>query len=431
MPAPVSFMYGGKVPISMPYHQSSAEDTTMPKIHYLTPTAGSTTGAWTSQGLFLDFELPRSVGSIRTTNLRFDIANNTDPTHSPQPNIPTTPFLIQQIEVYIGQNQVEVLYPADIFNETVGFMTTDEIVNEGNSTALMNTRAGFYTGVDPNVYSALSPANLNRFPVALGSSSFYLNFNNCLTTSRLFVAGCTEPIKYRVYLPNGLFSFDPAWNVTLNALTLVLEEDALSWNDRMAYERSHQTGIIYNSIVRQRQNQSVTKNGSADLTVNLTGLSGSTVGLMIYVTPVVSGPGGSQPDPRAMSNAPVVQNNSLLTSRVEVNSLELDDVMGSKITEELRSDQLRSYTWYEQVGNFFPTAVPTYLLPFCSDFRKVVQDGVNCGRRALKGDEKLVIRSPLAWGWTGGNQTWNVTITNYAPQAFIFRGGKLASVIKA
>ena len=434
MPAPTTFMYGGRVPIAIPPHQTGAEEVSQPKIHYLTPTAGSTTGAWTSQGLFLDFEIPKSVGIVRSTSLRFDLNNSTPAEVVPGPNIPTVPWLIQQCEVYIGQNQVEVLYPADIFNETVGFKASDDLVNAGNNTALINTRAGFQSGVDPNIYNALSPNVLNRFPVPPGNTSFYLDFNNCLTTSRLYVAGCSEPIKYRVYLSPGLFSANASWQVVLNALTLVIEEESTSYSDKMAFERAHQSGIIYNTVVRQRQNQTLTKNGSADLTVNLTGLSGSTVGLMVYVTPVVSGPGGTQLDPRANPAGPpagLIENNQLLANRVAVRSLELDDVMGSKITEELYDSQLRSDTWYSQVRTYFATALPTYLLSFSSSFRDAVVNGGNFGRRVIKGDEKLVIRAPLAWGWASGNQTWNITITNYAPQSFIFRGNKLASVIKA
>jgi hypothetical protein len=71
-------------------------------------------------------------------------------------------------------------------------------------------------------------------------------------------------------------------------------------------------------------------------------------GLMVYATSVVT-PGGA-----TQSNAQT--NNQALLRRFYIDSLQLDDNMGSKKQglELQRGEYLTSYTWYNSIGTDFP-----------------------------------------------------------------------------
>jgi len=223
---------------------------------------------------------------------------------------------------------------------------------------------------------------------------------------------------------------------------MVIEEDCVSAVDVAKYEQGHRDGIVYNTVVRQRQNQTITKNGTADNTIELTGLSGASAGVIVYAGPaIVPGFSATSSDitNTAAGTPPYIQapNNQLLYQRYPIStSLELDDAMGAKRTEELRTEDLATFTWFSHIATSFATRFACYLLPFSSAVRRAVQDGTNQGALVLKGNDRLVIRGqPVTYSNSGvyspaASETWNITVTNYCCQALVFKNRALTNVIR-
>ena len=328
----------GKMALSMPANQAQGGNVVTPKVHYLPPTSGQSQSAWNTAGAFLDYTLPKSLGVLNNLKLRFQVTNG----GSSNVSAPPTPFWVQQVEVYIGGAQIEVVYPNELFNEVIGFRTIEELTAEGKLYATapeVTEGSSFQTiqGTGSSTTQLMSegssaPSNFNP------QNFYYLPLPNCLTTARLYVAGVTEDVRFRVYFPPNLF---PTGNtgITCTSCTMVIEEDCCAPEESAKYESAHREGIVYNTVVRQRQSQTVTKSGTADNTVELTGLSGASAGLICYAGPaVVPGQGSNSDITQAGSNtggfAQVPQNNLLWNRFAITTSLELDDAMGAKRTEE-------------------------------------------------------------------------------------------------
>jgi hypothetical protein len=395
MNRPVKQSFQGR-PIYRPAHQANPSvGSAVPKVHYLPPQAGSPQGAWSTSGMFLDYELPKELGYITGLQLRFEVRCDVDGGLI----VPGTPHWVQQIEVSIGSQLVETLYPQDIFTETVGFQNKDEL-DSTNEVLLVNPTT--YIGVDQRL------PNTGVY----GSNFFaYLPFNCCLTTARIFNHGIDDSIKLRVYFPPNLFNGAP---VNLAAATLLVQEDAVA--PEVAKEirnASHREGIVYSTIVRQRQNQTITRTSGSQNTIELTGLSGSSAGVIVYAGPVVV-PGPS---------------NYSLNIRYPINTLQFQNNMGNKKEgiEELRGEYLIAFTWKDHIGTSYPAreGASTYLVPFSASFKRAVENGENTGALVFKGNDRLVL-SPH----TGMTSTWSLTITNYIYQAFVIQNNKLVSIIR-
>jgi hypothetical protein len=425
MPAPVnvSLSSGGKgVVMAVPSVQAYPSDVSTPKVNYLPPTSGQPSSAWTTSGAFLDFTLPRSVGVLNNVALRFQITATAAAT-----NVPAVPFWIQQCEVYIGGSQIEVVYPNELYNEVIGFRGFEELSTEGqflNYDGSSLSSSGYNAVADQGSTTVGSiEGSVKTVPV--GTSYYYLPLPTCLTTCKLYVAGVEEDVRYRVYFPPNLF---PS-TVSCAAIVLVIEEDCGSMVEKTKWEAAHKSGIVYNTVVRQRQNNTITKSGDADVNVELTGLSGSSAGLVVYAgPPVVPSYSGTTTD---LQTGLIVPTNQLLSERYKIDtSLELDDAMGAKRTEELRTDELASFTWYSHIATNFGNKNNTYLIPFSSAFRQAVQEGINRGGLVMKGNDRLVIRGDNINPNSTAAETWNLTVVNYCYQALVFKGKKLTNVIR-
>ena len=431
MSGPVKVQYG-RLALAVPASQAAPSDISTPKINYLPPTAGQAQSAWNSSGAFLDFTIPKSVGVLNNVKLRLQVTNNGG-TNEPV-LAPPTPFWVQQVEVYIGGTQIEVIYPNELFNEVVGFKTKEELDTDQaylGATYESNSQSG---------QSLAIPVSGSGFNV---QQYYYLPIPNCLTTCHLYVAGVTEDVRFRVYFPPQLF---PTPQITCTSCTLVIEEDCCSNEEKIKYDEAHRDGIIYNTIVRQRQNQTLTKSGTADNTIELTGLSGACAALVSYAGPsVVPNFSSSSSDITRAGEAAgtyvQVPTNQLLYQRFVIStSLELDDAMGAKRTEELRTDDLASMTWYSHVGTNYAQRFPTYLVPLSSAARKAIEDGCNQGSMNLRGNDRLVVRgqpNTYSNGTTGPNpystaasEVWSFTVVNYCYQALVFKGRSLTNVIR-
>jgi len=406
MSAPTVAKHSG-VQVHVPAHQNGVFNKHIPQVSYIPVRAGTTNDAWSSSGTYLDFLIPASVGVLSDTKLRFDI-NNTGSSLL----CPATSYWVQQIEVFVGSQQIEVLYPNDIHNETVGFKSNDELAAVAS---VINNSATDYS------LGATVPA---------GTNSYYLPFNNCLTEARLYVHGVKEDVYFRVYFPASMF---PS-TFKLSSAALVITEDVGSSADKGRHKPGHESGIIYNTVVRQRQMITYTKpDSTSDSTIDLTGLYGNSAGLVVYAGPSVVPGTGTSTNPYNRAGA-AVPTNSLLNLRFPLKTLELDDQLGKKITEQLKGPALKAFTWWTQVGTQYAanTNVNTYLIPFCSNFRAALEDGNNHGYLPMDNTNRLVINAALAdvVAANPSSETWVLTITNYVYNQLVFQNGKLANVIK-
>lgn len=144
-----------------------------------------------------------------------------------------------------------------------------------------------------------------------------------------------------------------------------------------AVRAAHQRGVVdYNAIVRSRQLENVTLTAGTDTTLFLRSFKNNSAGLFVYVT----------------DQAP---SNANLQIRQLVDSLQLQDATGNRITEVLRSEFLKSFAWLDSVDSAFPSSAASqnvYLLPFSSQFQVSAERGCELGTFPFSTLEKLVIR---------------------------------------
>lgn len=241
--------------------------------------------------------------------------------------------------------------------------------------------------------------------------------------------GVEEDIVFRVYFPANLL---PS-TVRLTSCTLVVTEDVGSNSEKQRNKYAHDKGIIYNTVVRQRQQSSFTKaDAASNMTIDLTGINGNSAGMIVYAaSPSLPGTSSVQ-DPFSASGTTVVAN-TLLAKRFPLTTLELNDQMGKKRTEQLKGSAVLSFTWWNHVGTSFPARSygNTYLIPFASHFRSSVVEGNNYGHLKTDGTDRLILTAP--WAYTArssGTETWVITITNYVYHQLVFQNGKLLNIIK-
>jgi hypothetical protein len=435
MALPVAIGSMGRPKVSVPQKQTQVPPTAVSKLHYVPPNAGVASSAWTSSGTFLDFELPKSFSVINKTTLQFEI--NVGGNEASR--VPPSPFLIQQIEVYVGSQLLETLYPNDIYNESIGFLNFDEMLAESPSLAynpgkFIDTQFAGALGNYGSQMTALSSvepapgAHITTLPT--GKNYLYLPFNNCLATCGFCCSGLTEAVKFRVYFPSSMFQSGD--DVSLATANLILEEDVGTSLDRRAWDIASNAGLVYSTVVRQRMNTIIQK-GASDYTLELTGLNGSSAGFLIYAGPPVNaGSGNTAWVPFTGDASGVnVPNNALVSTRYAIDTLELDDQVGNKRTETLRGEHLLNFVWPRQIGSSF-TQRPdsqTYLLPFCVDFRDVLKNGVYQGHLRTNGRDRLVIGgTPHNSGMSTDN--WSITVVNYAYTGLVVRNGKLVEILR-
>ena len=420
MPFSVTLPSGATV--SIPKHQAADVHRYVPKVSYLPVRSGDTSQVWKASGVFLDFLLPKNVGILKDVRLRFNVNNTTGSNYIVSP----TPFWVQQIEVSVGTTPLEVLYPADIFTETVGFLSSDEAMAKNEVLA---------------VSSAADPADGYNAPQ--GASVFYLPFNNCLSAARVFISGIDDDVNFRIYFPPNVF----ASGFTMTSVVLEILEDVPVDNMEIQKLReAHKRGMVYNTVVRQRQQTTLSKvDATSNMNIDLTGVTGKSAGLVIYANTAVVPGSGTVANPH--NPATTLSANVQLARRYVINTLELNDQMGNKRTEQLQGAAQQSFVWWEQVGTQFASDVyyNTYLLPFSTNFKSAVSHGINLGSLNFDGTDRLVLTAPFAAGNSGGlagsgtaptgvtppsSETWVVSITNYVYNQIVFQNNKLNTVVK-
>jgi hypothetical protein len=390
MPKPVKSAVNGKG-IYRPAHQSQRLESSLPVYKYLTPQAGNIGGAWVTSGHFLDFQIPqRSVETLTSQMLRFNVAN----AENAALTSPPSPHYVEAIEVRIGTELVETIYPQDMFTETIGFKSLDELdsLNE-----VLKCGTDYVTSAQT---------------IAVGSSYVYLPFVCLLNACKLYIKTLDDLVSFRVYFPN---EFWGSKSVTLSDVTLILEE--AKSNDAATQADAHKSGITYGTIVRQHQTIQVARaEDDGEKQVDLTGINGHSAGLVIYANT------GAK---KAYDGSTSKIND--IVRRLPISEMTLLDQMGSKLTEKFQGDWMNSFVWLNQVGTPYParTHGNTYLMPFAETFRYSVENGVHTGERKLTGNEKLLIGA-----YDGDAATWSLNVCNYRYVSLVFFDNKFVRIVR-
>ena len=409
----------GGATVSIPAHQAGSRPKYVPKISYLPTRSGDTSQVWKSSGVFLDYLLPKNVGILNSVRFRFQTNNS-----STALAVPPTCQWIQQIEILVGTTTVETLFPNDLLTEVVGFMGTDE-------TNAKNTELAIYSATQ--AYGHVS---------APGSKYYYLPFNNALTCSRLYVSGVDDDITYRVYFPPNMF---PS-TFSMTSCVLEINEDVpVDQKEVQKLREAHRRGIVYNTIVRQRQQTTVTKADSvSNMNIDLTGIVGKSAGLVVYANVAVVPGAGNINNPTGAGSTVAdgvttpaqLPANQLLGWRLPIGTLEINDQMGNKRTEQLQGLAQQSFVWWDHVGTEFAnnTNYNTYLIPFATHFKQTLEEAANYGFQNFDGTDRLVLTAPFFWSNSNpspsGSESWVLTITNYVYNQLVFSGNKLNTISK-
>jgi hypothetical protein len=129
----VSVQAGKDRTIFKPSHQACKETPVQPNYVYIQRST-SLPSAWSGSEIFVDYELPQSLGVVDQLIVRFQVNVATASVV-----LPPTPFWCSRMEEYIGQDLIATTYANEQYNESVGFLDTTQLEQQGTA---MNLTGG-------------------------------------------------------------------------------------------------------------------------------------------------------------------------------------------------------------------------------------------------------------------------------------------------
>jgi hypothetical protein len=324
--------------------------------------------AWSGSETFTEFELPQTLGSVEELIVRFQVVVATASV-----TLPPTPFWVSRTEEYIGNDLIATTYANENWNEGVGFLNPQR-VDQLNEALNMTT-----------AYANSS--------IATGTSFFYLPIVGTFSTMKPYVKGFQAKLKIRIYFPSSIIA-SGSGTISLTDAILIAKE-RVSREDALIAE-AHARGVVdYNIIVRERQQENTTFTANVDSTTYLRGLKNDTAGLLLYVT----------------DQSPT---NANLSARTPVESVQLQDQIGNKITEVLRQDFNKPFLWGDNIDSAFTAAGSgsnhVSIIPFSTQFMKTADTGCDFGNYPLSTLERLIVRPDSS---NTGAKTINVVSYSY------------------
>jgi hypothetical protein len=313
------------------------------------------------------------------------------------PVVPPTPYWVSRIEVQAGKDTIETLYPEHLAMATIGTASHQKQLLES---AVLNYVTDTYATA-----SALTASTTYD-----SGNSFYLPINCSLTQGKVFVSGFITPFRLRIFFPSVLNTAADGGGTTYakpvlrNNVQLYCYEQELSAINYEAKLREHRNGAVsYKVIINDRYTEAY-NNLAPSQTFNqqLKAFKSLSAGLLWFLTPQPA----NQNDAQAKWNV-----------RANIQSMELLDNVGRRMTETLRDDWLRWFVWTQNFDSTFGSVVPTYLIPFSSDVAETMKNGVNLGYEQLTTLEQLKFITPASLPSSGGGLYQyfiNITSLNYA-----------------
>ena len=379
--------------IAVPPHQVAVLSE-QPKVVYVNPQSAVPT-TWAGSETYIDFQIPPELHILTGLVLRLPV----DVGAGTASAVPPTPWWVSRIEVQAGKDTIETLYPEHLTMSAIGTKSYQEQLVDA---PVLNYVANTYATT-----SALTPSTTYDSDTNPG---FYLPINCSLTQGKVFVSGFITPFRLRIFFPAVLNVSQDGGGTTFakpvlrNNVQLYCYEQELSAINYEAKLREHRNGAVsYKVIINDRYTEAY-NNLAPSQTFNqqLKAFKSLSAGLLIYLTPQPA----NQNDAQAKWN-----------SRVQVQSMELLDNVGRRMTETLRDDWLRWFVWGQNFNSNFGSKVATYLIPFSSDVGETMKNGVNLGYEQLTTLEQLKFITPSNLPYSSGSlyQYYiNITSLNYA-----------------
>ena len=367
----------GERSIFKPSHQSCPTDNASPKYIYVNRDGGLP-NAWSGSEVWTEFKFPKEFGVVAGLNIAFDI-NNAGTTAA---SVLPTPLWLSRVEIYLGADLLETIYADDQLHETIGFRSyqsfdqINEVVNMSEN----------YDLVPQSV------------PASVQSQRWYLPLEGTMITSvRPYVRGYNAVWRLRCYFATSIHigTYASTYPISLAEVQLIMEEQDLPPEEEASVANAHKFGVVDSSFyTRQRQQEVLPLNSSnsAGTPLYLRSFKNKSAGLLVYTT------------------RQSAQNGDRLRL-LPLSTLQLQDARGNKLTEILRGDYLKPFTWSDHVDSPYttysqnlytsdgvsephpsqPHGANVYLLPFSSSFQDSVVRGCDFGTFQMSTQEKLMI----------------------------------------
>lgn len=380
MPRPVKYSVGAsRREVYKPAQQACPPQEALPRYYYVQPLQ-NTPNAWQGAQVYADFEVPAQTGVMTEATLRFQVSL-AGASSLANPQLPSTPFWVDHVEVYIGSDLVETVWKADIWNEEIAFRSWQELGQV--AVPVPSTDYSTYN-------SALTGETLTGVLTenSSGNGYWFLNIPSCMRSAKPYVRGFQSRIRFRVYFANTLvLDASPATvkSPTLNECILIVEEAQTDPATIAELERAHKTSTVdYTVLVRNRVQQTFAggqiSNGN-DIQIYLRGFKNKSAGVVIYAT-----------DASAFNQS----SSSAMNDRYESSIYQLLDAQNNKITERLPVEWLETYVFHDAVNSFSPTQFDssvrtTVIFPFSADFGTTISKGCSYGGFRFTTLEQLVL----------------------------------------
>lgn len=381
MVKPVKYTVGAtKREVYKPAQQSCPPQEALPRYYYVQPLQ-NTPSAWNGASSYVDFEIPAQTGVMTEATLRFQLTGITSNHY-----LPSTPFWVDHIEVYVGSDLIETVWKHDIWNEEIAWRSTQELSNVASSSSS-----------NYSIYNALTTGLFHTGSTLLENSSsssngyWFLNIPSCMRSAKPYIRGFQSRIKFRVYFPTTINITSTGANAglspTLNECILIVEEASTDPMTIAELEKAHKSSTVdYTVITRNRVQQTYSSGqltSNTDAQIYLRGFKNKSAGVVVYAT---------TPTAFAQNTA----SNNLTNTRYFSPIYQLLDAQNNKITERLPVEWLENYIFHDAVGScstetFDNIVKDQIIFPFSADFDSTVYKGCSYGGFRFTTLEQLVL----------------------------------------
>jgi len=405
MPKPVEYKVGGRS-IFKPSQQACEPKEARPRYYYVQPLQ-NTPNAFAGASVYADYEIPANVGVMTEATLRFQL---TFDSNAVIPALPSTPFWVDHVEVYLGSDLIETVWKHDIWNEEIAWRRIQDLdlvgLDKPKADALGDSQPADYSSYNTLTDGTFVPAEIPQN--SSGNNYWFLNLPTCLRSAKPYVKGFGSRIKFRVYFPTSLV-LDAGASPTLNECILIVEEAQTDASTLARLENAHRNATVdYTVLVRTRVQQTFAEgqiSAGNDISIYLRGFKNKSAGVVIYAT-----------SPDAFNQG----SSASMNNRFEASIYQLLDAQNNKITERLPVEWLTTYTFPDCVDSTsttkFDASVRTQvILPFSSDFATTISKGCAYGGFRFTTLEQLVLN--YNGMWKGSSNTPDVAPAGLTSQS--------------
>jgi len=346
---------------------------------------GATPSAWSGNLQYVDFDIPQSIHVITNTLLELSITSTNNATI-----LPPTPYWLDRYELFSGNGTtiLETKHNHEIYHESIAFHKMED--------DLRNTNALYHHGEEYSQDATeLTVSGVN-------GKRFYVPLDTLLSQSKVFIPGFNQEFRLRVYFRASIHSAGAA--PTLNNATLIVQDQHLSKPDYNNLFQAHKAGEVhYTFVAPDRHEEPLALTDNNTYTLKLSSHRSLSAGIIVYV-----------------GNQNMASGDEL--RRDPLQSFEMLDDMGNKMTETLQEEFIRSFIIPNQISTDFAHYKNLYLIPFSSSFGTSLKFGKQLGAEQLTTNEQIKIN-------VGANSYSNtakkVYVVSYNYHFLVCKGGNV------